>query len=77
MRNTIFFDLREQNIISTNQNISGLPFFWGWEIDFTNQLNKKIYQWWYILKVQSESGEWQDVDGVDLNNLREYLQKQN
>mgnify|MGYP001766898336 CR=1 FL=1 len=77
LRNTIFFDLREQNIISTNQNISGLPFFWGWEIYFTNQLNKKIYQWWYRLKVQSESGEWQDVDGVDLNNLREYIQKQN
>ena len=76
LRNTIFFDLREQNIISTNQNISGLPFFWGWEIFFTNQLNNKKYQWWNKLKEQSESGEWKDVDGVDLSNLREHLQKQ-
>ncbi len=28
------------------------------------------------LKEQSESGEWKDVDGVDLSNLREHLQKQ-
>lgn len=76
-RNKVFFDLREQDIISTNQNISGLPYFWGWEIFFTNKSNGKKYQWWHKLKVQSESGEWKDVDGVDLNNLREYLQKQN
>lgn len=76
-RNKVVFDLREQNTISTNQNISGLPYFWGWEIFFNSNLNGKKYQWWHKLKEQSESGEWKDVDGVDLNNLREYLQKQN
>jgi Protein of unknown function DUF262 len=77
LRNKVFFDLTEQNIISTNQKISGLAYFWGWEIYFTNNQNGKKYQWWHKLKIQSESGEWKDVDGVDLNNLREHLQKQN
>lgn len=78
-RNEILFTLENENIIKVNdwQRIEKLPFYRGWEIFFNSNLNGKKYQWWHKLKVQSESGEWKDVDGVDLNNLREYLQKQN
>lgn len=76
-RNEILFTLENENIIKVNdwQRIEKLPFYRGWEIFFNSNLNGKKYQWWHKLKEQSESGEWKDVDGVDLSNLRAYLQK--
>lgn len=79
-RNQILSELENENIIRVDdwQRIEKLPFYRGWEIYFTNQLNNKKYQWRNKLKVQSESGEWQeDSNSVDLSNLREHLQKQN
>lgn len=75
MRNKIIFDLRENGIISTDQNISGIPYFWGWEIYFTSKLNNKKYQWWNSLKEQTENSEWKIVPDVNLDNLEEYLNK--
>lgn len=73
MRNKIFFDLRQNGIILTQQNISEMPYFWGWEIDFTSTLNNKKYRWWDALKEQTENGEWKVVPDVNLDNLEEYL----
>lgn len=75
MRNKIIFDLRENGIISTDQNISGIPYFWGWEIYFTSKLNNKRYQWWDKLKEQTENGEWEEVQNVNLDSLEEYLNR--
>jgi hypothetical protein len=45
-------------------------------IIFTCKLNNKKYQWWGKLKEKTDLGEWKDIEGVDLSNLREELQKQ-
>jgi hypothetical protein len=77
-RNDILRSLEIEDLIKVDdwQKIVDSPFYKGWEIFFTSKLNSKKYQWWGNLKAQSESGEWVDVEGVDLNNLREHLQKQ-
>jgi hypothetical protein len=77
-RNQILSELENENIIKVDdwQRVKDLPFYKGWGIFFISKLNGKKYKWWYKLEVQSESGEWENVDRVDLSNLREHLQSQ-
>lgn len=79
-RNKVFFELLKKDIVSTNQNFSGIAYFWGWDIYFTCNFNNKKYLWWDQLKVQLETGEWKvvklDEVEVDLNNLENYLLSQ-
>lgn len=77
-RNDILRALENDNIINVDdwQRIESVPFYRGWEIFFTCKLNNKKYQWWGKLKEKTDLGEWKDIEGVDLSNLREELQKQ-
>ena len=72
-RNKLIFELRENSIISTDQTISGLPYFWGWELYFKSKINNKKYQFWNSLNELNENGKWEVVPNVNLNNLETFL----
>ena len=74
-RNEILNRLEKHNIIEVDnwQKINNLPFYKGWEINFTLKSNNKKYQWWGLLREEDENGNLNDIPNVDLNNLESYL----
>jgi len=74
-RNDILKTLEKDEIIKVDdwQKIKNESFYRGWELYFTSKINNKKYQWWYKLKEQTDTGEWQEVENVNLNNLGVYL----
>ena len=73
MRNKIIFDLRKKGIVSSKQNISGNPYFWGWDINFELLAFNKKYQWRSSLKELSQNGEWNDIPNITLETLENHL----
>lgn len=65
-RNKILFDLRVQGLIKTDQNISGLPYFWGWDIYFENKQTKYYIDRMDKLYVYNEEIEEWESEGISL-----------
>jgi hypothetical protein len=76
-RNQILYDLEKRDIIEIykEQKIEKLPYFRGWDIFFTLKVNKKkyMYQRWNILKVQNDSGEWEDTGVRSADKIEECI----
>ena len=77
-RNAVLFDLRSRGIISTTlnseQNISGKPYFWGWNIEFKYKdkrfcwkTNDKLAQY----DLTSES--YIEIKDVEITDVEGYL----
>lgn len=73
-RNAILFDLRFRGIITSDQNISGKPYFWGWDIyfkskgqDFCWNTNDNLTQ--YDLKSES----YIEIKDVEITDVEGYL----
>lgn len=72
-RNKILFDLRVQGVIKTDQNISGLPYFWGWDIKFENSHTKYYIDRVDKLYVYNEEIEEWESEGISLEQWITYL----
>jgi hypothetical protein len=74
-RNEIFSKLVNEEIIIVDdwQKVNGLPYFKGWEINFSLKKNGKRYQWWDSLKEYTETEEWIILKDVTLENMENYL----
>lgn len=60
-RNKILFDLRTRGVITTEQNISGMPYFWGYDIEFradTGRYRVDRYNKFQIYN--EETDKWED-----------------
>jgi hypothetical protein len=78
-RNKILFDLRTRGVITTKtkeygeQNISGLPYFWGWDIYFENNNTKYYIDRMDKLYVYNEEIEEWENEGISLEQWITYL----
>jgi hypothetical protein len=77
-RNQILFDLIKDGLITTDQNISGLPYFWGWDIYFTYR--ESTFVWhsdWNIYFIDND--KWipciEEKDITDRDKVIEVLDK--
>jgi len=77
-RNEILSDLEKKRIIEVDdkQKVKDFPFYKGWDIYFTSKLNDKKYQWdrWNCLKKQKDNEDWEKIENITLDNLKEYLE---
>ncbi len=77
-RNEILSKLIEDGIIESEQKIAGIPFFGGWNIEFKlkNKECKKVFRWKREdkLVIVGNNGKEEEIKGVSLENLREYLE---
>lgn len=78
-RNEVLSDLEKKGIIEVDgwQKVNDLPFYKGREIYFTSKLNGKKYQWFDCLKEKQDNGNWQKIENITLDDLKEYLENQN
>ncbi|MDI3546233.1 MAG: hypothetical protein PWQ43_1537 [Rikenellaceae bacterium] len=77
-RNEVLSDLEKKGIIEVDgwQKVNDLPFYKGREIYFTSKLNGKKYQWFDCLKEKQDNGNWQKIENITLDDLKEYLENQ-
>ena len=74
-RNKVFFDLRKNDIITTEQNISGMPYFWGWDIKFKcNNLSYCFDTNNILKKYNDEKNKWEDIEDMTLDKIYSYLE---
>jgi len=78
-RNEVLSDLEKKGIIKVDdkQKVKDLPFYKGWDIGFIS--NNKKYQWdrWNCLRKQKDNENWEKIENITLDNLKEYLENQN
>lgn len=73
-RNEVLSDLMSRGIITTEQKISGVPYFWGWNIDF--KLTSKSFRWSFYDKLNQydyESESYVNIEGVNISNFESYI----
>lgn len=73
-RNEVLCDLRSRGIITSDQNISGKPYFWGWNIDF--KLETKDFRWNTNDKLclyDLESQSYLEIEDANLISIEQYL----
>jgi spermidine/putrescine-binding protein len=66
VRNQILFGLIEKGNIKTGHQISDMPYFWGWDINF--KYNGKKYQWNADNHIYLLNRNWERV-----KNKKEYI----
>lgn len=80
-RNEVLSDLEKKGIIKVDgwQKVNTLPYYKGWDIHFILISNNTKYQWdrWNCLKKQQDNENWEKIEKITLDNLKEYLENQN
>ncbi len=73
IRNAIFFDLVDKGIIVTDQNISEIAYFWGWDLYFKH--NSIIYRFNtndLLQRFSDKSEIWEPIE-ISLDKIKDYF----